>query len=64
MDPLGPFRVELGVGLLFLGLEHAQNVSVFVFGKVGAGATLGDALREDSSPNPISYPFQASPKFI
>jgi hypothetical protein len=59
MDPLSPFWIELSVGLLFLGLEHTQNVPIFVFGKVRTGAALGDALWEDSSPDPISHPFKA-----
>ena len=42
MDPLVPFRVPGGVGLLVLGLEDADDLALGVPGEVAAGAPLRD----------------------
>ncbi len=45
VNPLVPFRVASGVGLLVLGLEDADYLAVGVPREVAAGAALGDHAR-------------------
>ncbi len=48
VHPLHPLGVQPAVGLLVLGLEHADDLAVGVLDEVAAAAALVDALRVDA----------------